>query len=335
MLILLNGNYAVYFNHLECIYMGTRYNEGDQIQPNCSSRCVCHHGEFTCQSQSCISDGATCYAWGDPHYRTFDLRKFDFQGTCEYILTQSCNISEFSVSVSNRARNSYVTFTDLVRVTLPNKSLEINLRRGGAVTINNRIYSNTDSRILLQIDDVEIIRVGKQVHVLLITLGVRVTWDGLYRVDVTVSTRWIGRLCGLCGNYNGNLNDDFVTPANIPTFSASAFSHSWLINNDISSACVEPPPPNPCPADIMAEAQTMCAVLRETSFSSCNDIVDPTDFIESCMYDYCHCNEVDREECYCNSLAAYAHACSSNGIILQSWRNDYCCKSSNLYRCKV
>ena len=307
--------------------MGSRYSEGDQIQPNCSTRCVCRHGEFSCQEQSCITDGgATCYAWGDPHYRTFDLKKFEFQGTCEYVLAQSCNSSEFSVSVSNRAHNSYVSCTDLVRVMVPNSSLEITLGRAGAVTVNNRIHSGTDGGILLQTDDIEVVKIGRQVHVILITLGVRISWDGLYRVDVTVSTRWRGRLCGLCGNYNGNPNDDFMTPASILTSSAIVFSQSWVINNDIGRACEEPPPPIPCTANIMEVAQAHCGVLRESYFSSCNNVVDPTDFIESCVYDYCHCNEADREECYCNSLSVYAHACSTNGIILQSWRENYCCK---------
>ena len=326
MTTLLTAMYRCNFNHVECIHMGTRYNEGDQIQPDCSTRCICRNGEFFCQIQSCVADGATCYAWGDPHYRTFDLKKFDFQGTCEYILTQSCNSSEFAVSVSNNAHNSYVSCTDLVRVTLPNNSLEVLLGRGGAVTINNRIHTSTDDGVLLQTDDVEVVRNGRQVNVIMITLGVRVSWDGLYRVDVTVSTSWRGRLCGLCGNYNGDPNDDFVTPANIPTSSAITFSQSWLINNGADRACEEPPHPLPCPADVMADAQAHCGVLRESHFSSCNDMVDPTDFIESCVYDYCHCNEVDREECYCNSLSVYARACSANGIILQSWRENYCCK---------
>ena len=314
--------------------MGTRYNEGDQIQPDCSSRCICRDGEFICQTQSCLTDGATCYAWGDPHYRTFDLRKFDFQGTCEYVLTQSCNSSEFSVIVSNTAHNSYVSCTDSVRVLVPNSSLEIILGRAGVVTINNRMYTRNDGGVLLQTDDVDIIRIGMQVHVILITLGVRVSWDGLYHVDATVSTRWRGRLCGLCGNYNGDPNDDFITLANSLTSSSSMFSQSWLVNDDISRDCQELPPPVPCSAQVMADAQAHCNVLRETHFSSCNDAVNPTDFIESCVYDYCHCNEADREECYCNSLSVYARACTANGIILQSWRENYCCKCTYVF-CRI
>jgi len=213
-----------------------------------------------------------------------------------------------------------------VTVIIKNSGLEIALRREGTVIINERMQANNGDEKVLQDDEVEVTRIGQHIHVVLIQLGMRVSWDGLYRVEVTVSTSWRGRLNGLCGNYNGDPNDDFITSNNISTTSANIFGHSWVLNDDIRGSCGGLTLPDPCPANIMADAQTRCVALGETYFSSCNDMVDPTYFIESCVYDYCHCNEVDREECYCNSLAAYARTCSSNGIVLQDWRSNFCRK---------
>ena len=66
-----------------------------------------------------------------------------------------------------------------------------------------------------------------------------------------------------------------------------------------------------------------CNVLRGGNFDECNDNVDPTIFIESCVFDYCHSNQADRENFYFNSLAFYASACGNNGETLPPvWRNE-------------
>ena len=301
--------------------MGVQYNEGDYITPNCSSRCVCRDRHFVCEPQFCITDGPTCQAYGDPHYRTFDARYFDFQGTCEYILAKSCNSSAFSVIVTNSAHNQYVSCTDTVRVVVPNENLNVLLARGGGgtVTINDILQLNTGDGIILQSGGVEVLRIGGRPHIIMSTLGIRVSWDGLYRAEVTVSTRWRGNLCGLCGNYNGDPNDDFQTPDGSVVSSANDFGLSWVVDNDVGDSCSGLAPLPQCSTAVMDEARRRCAVLREEHFNACNDIVDPTTFIESCIFDYCHCNVNDREECYCNSLSTYAGACGANGVVLSDW----------------
>ena len=307
--------------------MGAHYQDGEQIQPKCSTKCTCKQGQFQCQQQACFADGPTCYATGDPHYQTFDLRYYDFQGDCEYILTTPCNTSEFTVIVGNSAHNSFMSSTETVMVLVPGENLEILLGRdnGGTVTINGNLQSINGDGIIMQSSAVEILRSGGHPHILLLKYGVRIFWNGLYRVEVTVSQMWQNRLCGLCGNFNNDASDDFKMSDGSLVLTENAFGNSWLYTN-ASSGCGGLSVPPICLNNIMGEAQSRCEVMTQTVFASCNAFVDPTPFIENCMFDFCLCNDENIDDCFCDSLATYAAACAAAGVPPSNWRRFYCRK---------
>lgn len=64
---------------------------------------------------------ATCRAQGDPHYTTFDGRRYDMMGTCLYTMVELCSEDEtlpaFSVEAKNEHRGSRrVSYVGLVNV---------------------------------------------------------------------------------------------------------------------------------------------------------------------------------------------------------------------------
>ena len=297
------------------------------IQPNCTTRCTCRGGYFDCKSQKCLLDGPTCYASGDPHYGSFDSKKFDFQGNCEYVLTKPCNNSDFIITAVNILweYNPTVSVTSLVKVIIPNKGLEIILSRSN-ISINNIVHINNGDRIIHRSSGVEVSRIGGRPYVLL-TIGypLAIKWDGYWRVDITISSSWQGQLCGLCGNYNNDVSDDFMFPNGSVTASVNDFGSSWLYAKPLED-CGIPPPPPPCPASVTIVAQSRCNELMNSVFNVCSNVVDSSAYIDDCKLDYCLCHKTEREDCYCNSLSSYVTTCASKGVIIPNWRNFFCRK---------
>lgn len=314
--------------------MGVQYEEGDKIQPNCSTKCTCHSGRFQCETQTCIADGSTCYVYGALHYQTFDSLDYEFQGNCSYIFTQPCNSSEFSITVTATAHNMYTYTIKQVNITILNENIQITFIPEGEVTIIDNGLPQIFSELKWSSRGVEVLRVGGYFHVLIKAAGINVFWDGKYRLSTTVSQMWRGNLCGLCGNYNGYSADDFKSADGALITSVDEFAISWQTNHvtpDICGNYMFDSPPS-CPASIAAVAESKCNAMLTEYFTACNRIIDPGSFIDDCNHDYCFCNEDNRQNCFCSSLATYISICTFHGIVLPNnvFRELNCCKLSLL-----
>ena len=309
---------------------GIVYQIGEMYQRDCGTRCTCRTGgRIDCIRVPCDFNGPTCYANGDPHYTTFDGLSHHYQGGCQYVHVERCTNSEFSIK-TRHVPCPRPEFTCISEVTVEAPGVTIIMTRGNPipVTIDGQMASSTDI-ILYDVNGVEVRRVGTSIHLFLNIIGIRLSWNGRYDVRVTVSTRLLNELCGLCGTYNGNANDDMQRRDGVVTTSVTEFGDSWLVPGSCTSVGKRDAQGTPgCSTDpvVIQEGQNRCSVLREGIFSACNDAVNSTQFIENCEFDYCCCSEADREDCYCSNLETYAATCAEAGVVLSTWRNSFCRK---------
>lgn len=218
-----------------------------------------------------LSDDAVCSVFGDPHYRTFDGLMYSFQGTCKYILARDCSKNDFLIKVRNGVRFSsgfawtqmLVVFVFKHRISLlQNSVVKVDKRRARLPYNRSGMFS--------------IVKVGELVK-LSTTLGLDVTWDGDSFLEVTVTTKYKHRLCGLCGNYNGIKSDDLISSDGTIYMSGNEYGHSWRIGS--TRSCKMRPhfqETHPlCERDYRAKlrAHRVCSVFYSRTFTKCRQKV--------------------------------------------------------------
>ena len=223
---------------------------------------------------------------------------------------------------------------------VPNDNIRIELGRhnGGTVTINGMLQPNNGDGIIMQSSRVTVQRFGGHPHILLPTYGVKIFWNGGRRVKVTVSRMWKDKLCGLCGNFNGDRSDDFKMPNGNLAMVETDFGDSWRYTESTSDCNPDTPnTPPECPDDIRMEAESICNVMNQTMFALCNAVLDPTEYIEACIFDYCFDNtsrdDTGEPLSFCDSLANYATDCLSAGVRPPNMRSLSVCRKCiiNMY----
>jgi len=328
--------------YVECVLKGVEYEDGDRVQTNCTTLCICTvSGEFNCTTVNCSYDGPICRASGDPHYMTFDGYSHHFQGTCEYVLTKPCDSNDFVISASNApCGNNRVSCVKSVRVNVTNENLEILLQRGerGMVSING-LLSNSSEGTIYQSKTVDVIRIGSFPYVFLKSYGLRIFWSGVSRVDVTTSTLNQNKLCGLCGTYDNDSTNDRQKPDKTLASTVNEFGDSWLLPDPTNPECGSTKDigkrnvlnfdvrcyPN---SSIVSEGEMRCAYMSQDPFTPCTNVVNPSQYINDCEFDYFCTNEAEREKYYCDILSTYASACAYAGVTRSIWRSSSVCRKS-------
>ncbi|KAM6068296.1 mucin-5AC-like [Theristicus caerulescens] len=297
-----------------CVHNGNSYSPGESIRVGCNN-CTCRNRKWHCSEEPCLE---TCSVYGDGHYTTFDGKRFDFEGDCEYVLVQNycgqqgMNQGTFRVITENiPCGTTGTTCSKSIKVFLGN--YELVLSDGHSDVIQR----TPGGKMPFQIRSMGIYLVVDT------TVGLILMWDKKTSIFIKLSPSFQGHVCGLCGNYDGNGNNDFTTRSQSVVGNVLEFANSWKVSSSCPNAnrTKDPCTTNPYRK---AWAQKQCSIITSEVFAKCHSQVEPNEYYQACVDDACACDTGGDCECFCTAVAAYAQACNELDVCI-SWRTPSIC----------
>ncbi|KAL8220198.1 UNVERIFIED_CONTAM: hypothetical protein K2H54_040423 [Gekko kuhli] len=342
-----HDNKCIPVESCSCISSSVHHMPGEEFwaDENCQSRCKCdpNLGKVKCWKAGCkanekctLVDGvrrckgttySTCIGTGDPHYTTFDGRKYDFQGSCVYQMAAVCSqdptLTPFLVTVENNHRgNKAVSFTKVVTLEVYNMTISLSQDHPRKIQVNGVFVDlpfSYENKLKVYISGV---------HGFIKTdFDMRVSFDWYSYARVIIPNAYANSICGLCGNANQDPSDDFTMKDGTQAKDEIQFAQSWKVKDvpGCSAGCT-----SNCQVCGEAEKQPYksnkyCGVLirKDGPFRQCHEAIDPTPFFDDCVFDTCMYK--GHHDTLCSAISAYVTACQAQGIQVGPWRSASFC----------
>ncbi|KAM9836548.1 zonadhesin-like [Aulostomus maculatus] len=339
------GRRCVPLEKCGCLDDQNNYYEPGEIVfgDGCSKLCRCA-GNYTLQCvdnscdpteecrevngvSGCYPKGtSSCIASGDPHYTTFDKRKYNFMGNCSYLMSGPCNdtsLPYFEVHADNENRHNRPTISYVKAVHVYVHQVKISILKGGTVQLNGTNVNLPVSPA----PGVSVFKSGKH-YTVSMNFGVTVRYDGNHFMDIKVIKDYKSKLCGLCGDYDGDTKDDFRKPDGSLTNSADEFGNSWNTDPECNKKPNTTIPGCEEGEQDLYESSGYCGILLDKTgpFAVCHRKVNPNNYFRDCLFDLC---ELDgARPILCEAIEAYVNECQDRGVIIGQWRNETFCPLS-------
>ncbi|XP_069823970.1 mucin-2-like [Dendropsophus ebraccatus] len=304
---------CVFDDSCTCFYNDKIYDHKAKAKIGCNT-CTCDNRKWDCEDETSMAE---CLVYGDGNYITFDKRHYRYSGQCEYTLVQDfCGnsmkngtfriISEntkCSDTGSTCSKNIKVYLDDYI-LQLENEKAEISVH--GEADESPFQIQNTSLYLIINIRN-----------------GLVLIWNKKTGLRINAPADFQHNVCGLCGNYDGNSNNDFNTRGHCTVEDVIEFGNSWklLPSCPETEVMIEPCESSP---HRKPWAQRQCSIILSDSFKPCHSEVDPTSYYDACVKDSCACDEGGDCDCYCTAIAMYAQQCLAHCICID-WRTPHRC----------
>lgn len=297
------------------------YGDGDSWERGCES-CTCDKGVISCSplacpplnceegevlfqkpSQccaSCIKEPPQCVLLGNKTLTSFDGLSFTLSKQREYTLFQDCHDGNFY---------GYVAVSEsqvVVRVYI--HCLTASLFANGRAEVDGRAVQlpHSEGSVMSLRDCGDCVELRTHHGIV-----VKVHSNGA--VETSLPDGFAGRVCGLCGNANGDVLDDLSTRYHISAKGVEEFLESWRV-----------PKPSlkqkypACRQRKHYETKhifSVCRMLKSDSLQKCyKRLKNPRPFFEDCVEQMCSCYGSRGVYCYCDAFAAFKLACEQHNI---------------------
>ncbi|NXX13324.1 FCGBP protein, partial [Podargus strigoides] len=309
-----------------CRHQGRYYQLGEEFYPQndaCERRCVCRGaGAVECAQQGCgedeecgVRDGVRgchpregcgrCQALGGGVYTTLDGLRLVVTGSCKRTMAEAEDddpqrpLVPFAVEVEEDEEGGKGG-PQIRQVTVTVRGVAIGMARGVPWEVSGERHL-----LPLTLEDLGVTVTQEGLHRLLrVQGGPRILYDGAAFALLLLPSPFHSRTRGLCGDFNGDPQNDLGGPP-----------------QDLGGSCTPPslpPPPPDCPTP------GPCGVLLDAAgpFGGCHEVVSPQSYVLGCRR--LGCTPPD-PQILCESLQGYAAACQAAGGQLRDWREAAGC----------
>ncbi|XP_011799349.1 PREDICTED: LOW QUALITY PROTEIN: zonadhesin [Colobus angolensis palliatus] len=322
-------------------------------EDTCTRLCMCSiHNNITCFQSTCkpnqmcwtldgllrcrVSGMGVCQLPGESHYVSFDGSNHSIPDACPHVLVKVCHpamaLPFFKISAKHEKEEGGTEAFRLHEVYIDIYDAQVTLQKGHRVLINSK---KVTLPAISQIPGVSV-KSSSIYTIVNIKIGVQVKFDGNRLLEIELPTTYYGKVCGVCGNFNDEEEDELMMPSDELAHSDSEFVNSWK-DKDIDPSCQSLPvdeqqipaeqqenPSGNCRAADLRRAREKCeAALRAPVWAQCASRIDLMPFLVGCTNTLCEFGGL--HQALCQALQDFGATCQSQGLKPPLWRNSSFC----------